>query len=116
MSDTTQQARAERFRELHQAPPILILTNAWDVASARLFEDAGFQAIGTTSAGVAASLGYPDGQHIPREELVAAVRRITRLVRIPVSVDIEAGLGISIADVLETVKGVIEAGAVGINL
>src|ERR1041385_5287852 len=112
MSDTTQQARAERFRELHQAPPLLILANAWDVASARLFEEAGFQAIGTTSAGVAASLGYPDGQFVPREELVAAVRRITRLVRVPVTVDIEAGLGVSLAEVLETVRGVIHAGGV----
>jgi len=59
--------QAIQFRQLHRGPNVLILPNAWDVASARIFEDAGFPAIATTSAGIAYSLGYADGQHIPRE-------------------------------------------------
>ena len=74
-----QAAKAERFRQLHHGPKILLLPNAWDAASARIFEDAGFPAIATTSAGVAFSLGYPDGQHIPREEMVAAVKKIGKV-------------------------------------
>ena len=63
----TQQERAAAFREMHAGPKILILSNAWDVASARVLEAAGFGAIGTTSAGVAASLGYPDGEQAALE-------------------------------------------------
>jgi 2-methylisocitrate lyase-like PEP mutase family enzyme len=64
---------ARRFLELHRGPKILVLPNAWDAASARVFEDAGFPAIATTSAGVAFSLGYSDGQKIQRGEMLAAV-------------------------------------------
>lgn len=64
MDTVTQQQYAETFRTLHSRSDILILPNAWDVASALLFEQAGFNAIGTSSAGIAASLGYPDGEQI----------------------------------------------------
>ncbi len=113
---TRQQAKADRFRQLHNGPAILVLPNAWDAASARLFEEAGFPAVGTTSAGVANSLGYPDGQYIPREEMLFVVRRIAQTVRIPVTADIEAGFGATVDEVVETVRGVLEAGAIGINL
>ena len=76
MTIRNQAELARRFLELHHGPKILVLPNAWDVASARIFEEAGFPAIGTTSAGVANSFGYADGQKIPREEMLAAVRRI----------------------------------------
>jgi 2-methylisocitrate lyase-like PEP mutase family enzyme len=105
-------ARAARFRELHAGPPILILPNAWDAASARLFEAAGFPALGTTSAGIAASLGYPDGQFIPADEMLQAIARIVRAATIPVSADVEAGY----QDPTATAAAVIAAGAVGINL
>ncbi|HLV81392.1 MAG TPA: isocitrate lyase/phosphoenolpyruvate mutase family protein, partial [Chthonomonadaceae bacterium] len=95
---------------------ILVLPNAWDAASARIFEAAGFPAVATTSGGVANALGYPDGQHIPREEMLFVVRRIARTVEIPVTADIEAGFGAAVEEVVETVRRVIEAGAVGINL
>ena len=112
----TQQERAAAFREMHRGPKILILPNAWDVASARVFEAAGFGAIGTTSAGVAASLGYPDGERVPVDEMLRVVRRISVGVMVPVTADIEAGYGVNESAVAETVKSVIGAGAVGINL
>ncbi len=80
----SQTNKAIQFRQLHRGPGVLILPNAWDVASARIFEDAGFPAIATTSAGIAFSLGYPDGQRIPREEMMARIARITRAVNVPV--------------------------------
>lgn len=104
--------KIETFRALHHGPRILILPNAWDVASARIYEDAGFAAIATTSAGVAFSLGYPDGQHIPRDEMLEVVARIAQAVAVPVTADVESGYG----DPLRTARGVVEAGAVGMNL
>ena len=107
---------ARQFLELHHGPKILLLPNAWDVASARIFEDAGFPAIGTTSAGIANSLGYPDGQKIPREEMLAVVRRIAEAVEVPVTADVEAGFGSTPEEVAGTARAVIAAGAVGMNL
>jgi 2-methylisocitrate lyase-like PEP mutase family enzyme len=107
---------ARQFLELHRGPRILVLPNAWDVASARIFEDAGFSAIGTTSAGAAFSLGYPDGQKIPREEMLAVVRRIAEAVDVPVTADVEAGFGSTPEEVADTAREVIAAGAVGMNL
>jgi len=93
-----------------------VLANAWDVASARVMEELGYPAIATTSAGVAAALGYPDGQRIPREEMLEAVARIARAVRVPVTADVEAGYGTTAKDMAETAKALIAAGAVGMNL
>lgn len=111
-----QKAKANTFRSLHHAPKTLLLPNVWDVAGARIIEDAGFPAIATTSAGIAFSLGYPDGQKISREEMLARVARITRAVKVPVTADVEAGYGDRAEDAAETAREVIEAGAVGINL
>jgi 2-methylisocitrate lyase-like PEP mutase family enzyme len=113
---TNQQEKAQRLRQLHHCAAILVLPNAWDAASARIFETAGFPAVGTTSAGVANSLGYADGQHIPREKMLFVIRRIAQTVRIPVTADIESGFGATVEEVVETVHSVLEAGAVGINL
>jgi 2-methylisocitrate lyase-like PEP mutase family enzyme len=107
--------RVETFRKLHQ-DGILVLPNAWDAATARVFEAAGARAIATTSAGVAVVHGYPDGNRLPRSLAVAAVERIVRTVRVPVSADIEAGYGDSAEEVCETVRQVIDAGAVGVNI
>src|SRR5712691_2765987 len=106
---------AERLRALHRTPPIFVIPNAWDAASARLFEAEGFPAIATTSAGVAASLGYPDGGIVPSREMIEAVARITRAVRIPVSADIEHAYAATPDAVADVVMRVV-AGAVGINL
>lgn len=116
MTSLSQKAKAIQFRHLHYGPPILVLPNAWDAASACILEQAGFPAIATTSSGVAASLGYPDGQQISREMMVEGVEHMTRVVQCPVTVDIEAGYGDTIEEVLSTVEAVISAGAVGINI
>lgn len=113
---TGQKGRAQAFHDLHHGRTILVLPNAWDAASARIFELAGARAIGTTSGGIAASLGYPDGEALPRELLVAAVRQITQTVAIPVSVDLEAGYGTTPSEVCDTVEVVLAEGAVGINI
>ena len=117
MTDSKSQvAKANLFRDLHRGPKILVLPNAWDVASARILENAGVAAIATTSAGVAFTLGYPDGQKISREEMLGVVARIAAKVKIPVSADIEAGYGSRPEDAALTARAVIEAGAVGLNL
>jgi len=108
--------KAIRLRELHDGPHALVLPNAWDVASARIFEEAGFPAIATTSAGIAFSLGYPDGQRIPREEMIARIARIVRAVKAPVSADVESGYGSTADDAARITRELIEAGAVGMNL
>lgn len=116
MIRTEQQTRkADLLRRLHQAPPVLLLPNAWDAASARVFESAGAKAIATTSAGIAFALGYADGQNIPRGQMLEVVARIAANVSVPVTADVEAGYGDSAADAAETARLVIEAGAVGMN-
>lgn len=116
MEVRTQAAKAEQFRKLHHGPKMLLLPNAWDVASARILEEAGHPAIATTSAGIAYSLGYTDGERISREEMLSMVSRIARAVRVPVTADLEAGYGATPNAVAETVKAAIEAGAIGMNL
>jgi len=101
---------------MHQAPPILILPNAWDAVTSRLFVKAGARAIATTSAGMAATLGYADGQKVPRELMMEAIARITRLVDVPVTADIESGYAASPKDLHESIRAVINAGAIGFNL
>jgi len=117
MSDREhQQNQAKRFRALHSGREILLLPNVWDVASARLIEDSAYQAIATTSAGIAFSLGYPDGQEISREEMFESIARIVRAVKVPLSADVEAGYGDKPEDAALTARAVVEAGAVGMNL
>jgi 2-methylisocitrate lyase-like PEP mutase family enzyme len=108
--------RANVFRALHSGSEVLLLPNAWDAASARIVEESGFRAIASTSAGIAFSLGYPDGEKIPKEEMFAAVARITRAVDVPVTADVEAGYGNRPEDAGGTARAVIKAGAVGMNL
>ena len=103
--------RAERLRSLHRGP-ILVLPNAWDVASARIVEQAGFPAVASSSAGVAAALGYPDGQLVSRAEMLEMVGRMARALDVPLTADLEAGYG----DAGATVAAALEAGAVGMNL
>lgn len=108
----TQAEKAEIFRALHHGPQILVLPNVWDATSARLIEDAGFPALATTSAGIANSLGYPDGERIPAAEMLAVVKRIAGCVHVPVTADLEAGYG----DAAATAAGLIASGAIGLNL
>jgi 2-methylisocitrate lyase-like PEP mutase family enzyme len=116
MDIPVQAEKAERLRKLHHGPRILVFPNAWDVASARMMEEAGYPAIATSSSGVAAALGYPDGQRISRKEMLEVVARIARAVRVPVTADMEAGYGISVKEMIETAEAVVASGAVGMNL
>lgn len=104
-------SKVEILRKLHHGPRILVLPNAWDVASARIFEEAGFPAIGTSSAGVANCLGYADVQRIPPEEMIWMVKRIAGAVSVPVTADLEAGYG----DPAATARAALDAGAAGMN-
>ena len=104
------------FRDLHAPGQLLILPNAWDAGSARLIESCGATAIATSSAAVAWSQGYPDGNALPPELLVKAIERIARVISIPLSVDSEGGYSNDPAKAAENVAAFVNAGAVGINL
>ena len=112
----SQKYKAQDFRGLHHGKRILILPNAWDVPSARVFENEGFPAVATSSAGLMVSLGYPDGEVIRRPEFVSAVERIARVLSVLLSVDIVAGFGKTTEEVVATVEAVLKAGGIGINV
>jgi 2-methylisocitrate lyase-like PEP mutase family enzyme len=101
------------FRGLHAGPRMLVMANAWDAASARAFEAAGFPAIATTSGGVAATLGYQDHEDAPGDEMFAAAARIARAVSVPLTADLEAGYRLP-PDLIA--QRAIAAGAAGVNL
>jgi len=105
--------RAGHLARLHRAEHPLVLPNAWDAASARAVERAGFPAVATSSGALVRSLGYEDGSMAPAEEVFAALGRIARSVAVPVSADLEDGYGLS-AD--ELVDRMLSAGVVGANL
>ena len=105
--------RADVLRRLHEGPRPLVLANAWDVASARLVEGAGFPVIATSSGAIAATLGYHDNDSMPPDEAFGAIARIVRGVSVPVSADVEAGYGLSPKALVERL---LTAGAVGCNL
>jgi 2-methylisocitrate lyase-like PEP mutase family enzyme len=107
---------SQLFRNLHRGPGLLLLPNAWDAVTARLIESLGAQAIATTSAGLAWSRGYPDGNALPEDQLIAAIRDIARVIRVPLTVDIEAGYSDEPAAVARLVARVLAVGVVGINI
>ena len=100
---------------MHTHGDVLVLPNVWDLASARIVEDAGFAAIATTSAGIAFVHGFPDGQKIPAEQMIVAVAGIAAAVNVPVTADVEAGYGSTPGRCRSNGSAVIEAGAVGMN-
>ncbi|MDA1582266.1 isocitrate lyase/phosphoenolpyruvate mutase family protein [Bacillus cereus group sp. TH230-1LC] len=108
--------KSKIFNDYHHDSSILILPNAWDVMSAKIYEDLNYRAIGTTSAGIAASLGYSDGEQLPFESMLDVIKKITKSVNIPVSADIESGYGETLEEVLENVRKIIASGVVGVNL
>ncbi|HKM72930.1 MAG TPA: isocitrate lyase/phosphoenolpyruvate mutase family protein [Stellaceae bacterium] len=116
MTPAQQAQQAEAFRNKHHGPPLLLLPNAWDAMSARIFVAAGFEAVATTSGGVAWALGCADGEQTPWAEVVAATARIVRAVQVPVTADIEAGYGDTPDAMMNSVAAIIRAGAVGVNL
>ncbi len=116
MSEQSLESKAEQFHRLHTAPEILILPNAWDVASALILAESGFPAIASTSAGVAFSRGFPDGERISREEMIAEAGKMAARLDIPVTGDLEGGYGIGPEEVAETVRQAVDAGLVGCNI
>lgn len=110
-----QKTKAETFRAMHMGTTAVLLPNVWDVASARIIEEAGFPAIATTSAGIAFAQGYPDGQKISPKRMISIIANIVGNVRVPVTADVEAGYGQAPEDASRTARHVIEAGAVGMN-
>jgi 2-methylisocitrate lyase-like PEP mutase family enzyme len=115
MSKSQLTQKAEAFRKMHLEGDILLLPNIWDVGSARIIEEGGFPAIATSSAGIAFAQGFPDGQKIPAERMLAVIADIAGAVKVPVTADVEAGYGSTPEDAARTARQVIEAGAVGMN-
>lgn len=108
-------SQAEVFKQLHQGPEILVLPNAWDAASAAMMEDAGAKAVATSSAAVAWAHGYADGDNLPVPVLLSTIGEIARVLKVPLTADIEGGYSDDLTAVAETVRGVVGAGAAGIN-
>lgn len=104
------------FASLHRGPSPLLLANIWDAASTLFCQRAGARALGTSSAAMAWSLGYADGSVLPRKELLSAVRRIARVARLPVTVDIEDGYSDAPREVAELAAEITQCGVVGINI
>ena len=109
-------SKAEAFGALHNGAKILILPNAWDAASAAVMEDAGAKAVATSSAAVAWAHGYPDGDLLPLTYLLETIEAVARVVKVPVTADIEGGYTDDLDRLAETIRAVIGVGAVGINL
>jgi 2-methylisocitrate lyase-like PEP mutase family enzyme len=104
------------FSQLHQNSTPLLLGNIWDVNSAQLFEQAGYKAIGTSSQAVAKSMGYEDGENLSFETLLQLVKRVTKVVNIPFTVDMEAGYSRTVDGIIENIKKLHDSGVSGINL
>ena len=116
MISSIQKEKAEIFLKFHYDKEILVLLNSWDIGSSKLIEACGYKAIATTSMGIAASLGYPDCQVIKLSEMIEAITRIVNAVQVPVTVDIEAGYGNNVNEIVKSVEKIIATGIVGINI
>jgi 2-methylisocitrate lyase-like PEP mutase family enzyme len=108
--------KASRLLELHHGPQPLVLINAWDAASAAMVEHCGLPAIATSSAAMANALGFPDGQYLPWADMLDAVARVCRAVKVPVTADIESGFAPNVTALETSITQIIQAGAVGVNL
>jgi len=116
MIASIQKEKAELFLKYHHDKEILVLLNSWDIGSSKLIEASGYKAIATTSMGIAASLGYPDCQVIQLSEMIQVITGIVNAVQVPVSVDIEAGYGNNLNEIIESVQKIIATGIVGVNI
>jgi len=116
MVSSIQKAKAEMFLKYHQDNEMLVLLNSWDIGSSKLVEACGYKAIATTSMGIAASFGYPDCQVIQLSEMIEVITGIVNGVQVPVTVDIEAGYGNNLNEIIDSVKKIIATGIVGINI
>ncbi|MGZ3853619.1 MAG: isocitrate lyase/PEP mutase family protein, partial [Flavisolibacter sp.] len=116
MVSSIQKEKAELFLKFHQDKEILVLLNTWDAGSSKLIEACGYKAIATTSMGIAASMGYPDCQVIRLGEMINAITGIVQAVNVPVTVDIEAGYGNTLDEIISSVEKIIATGIIGINI
>ena len=116
MVPINQKEKAELFLKHHLDKEILVLLNSWDIGTSKLIEACSYKAIATTSMGIAASLGYPDCQVIKLSEMIGAIKGIVNAVKVPVTVDIEAGYGNNLEEIIESVKKIIATGIAGINI
>ncbi len=116
MVPTIQKEKAALLLKYHHDEEILVLLNSWDTGTSRLVEACGYKAVATTSMGIAASLGYPDCQVIRLFEMLHAITGIAQAVTVPVTVDIEAGYGKNLNEILDSVRKFIDTGIVGINI
>jgi 2-methylisocitrate lyase-like PEP mutase family enzyme len=116
MEKATLGAKAEKLQALINADETLVLPNVWDVAGARVVAEAGYPVIATSSAGIAWSLGCPDGEVISRDDMLFMVKKIADAVDLPVTADMEAGYGEAPQAVADTVIATLDAGAVGANI
>jgi 2-methylisocitrate lyase-like PEP mutase family enzyme len=112
----TSAQKASRLLELHHADQPLVLINCWDAASAAMVEHCGLPAVATSSAALANALGFPDGQHLPWAQMLEAVARVCRAVKVPVTADIESGFAAGVTALEKSITEIIQAGAVGVNL
>lgn len=106
----------QRFNELHQQEEPLLIGNVWNVQSAKIYENNNFKAIGTSSAAVAETLGYADGEQMSFEEYLFVVKRIANSVSIPLTVDLEAGYGKTVTEIVANIKKLHELGVSGVNI
>ncbi|THU33032.1 isocitrate lyase/phosphoenolpyruvate mutase family protein [Niastella caeni] len=106
----------QQFKQLHHTPGLFVLPNVWNAKSALLFQQENYPAIATSSAAVASSLGYEDGEAMPFEEYLLIIRRILATVKIPVSVDMEMGYSETDAGIYSNIKKLVELGVAGINI
>lgn len=120
--ESAQKQKAQQFLQLHRHDGCFLMPNAWDAGSAKMLVSVGFEAIGTTSAGIAFALGQPDNAfcsseaRVQRDAMIKAVHQITAAVSAPVNADLEGGFGDSPDDVAQTIRQAIAAGAVGGNI
>ena len=106
----------EKFKQLHHSPEPFVLGNIWDVNSAKVFEAAGYKAIGVSSQALSNAWGYNDGENLPFDLLLQVAKRVVEVVNIPFSVDMEGGYSNSLAGILDNINKLHDAGVVGINL
>lgn len=116
MTTAEQRRKARTLRNLHSGPVVLVLPNVWDPIGARVLASKGYPAVATASAAVSASLGFEDGEKITRWTMLEVIHRISRAVAVPVTADMEAGYGVSIAELEDTTEGLVDTGAVGMNI
>ncbi len=116
MVSSIQKEKADLFLKYHQDKEILVLLNSWDTGSSKLIEACGYKAIATTSMGIAASLGYPDCEVIQLSEMIETIKGIVNAVHVPVTVDIEAGYGNNLNEIIDSVRKIIATGIIGINI